>query len=209
MVFEGIKQRISNIKEDRAYRKEVAVDLKIRDKFLKEQAKEQARRDFEDKRIQLLKERKQLFLEQEQKKYDPQVAALQDTRTKGQKVKEGLQKIGEKAQCVSGRITSDTGRISQEVNIPEVHQTSSKDDIFFGKHQQFDIAKNNLKIQKQQIAQKFNSGRGPGFHDIIGRGTGKGFSQVLGTTGSGKGFINMIGNKKSKGTAKDRLKRFL
>ncbi len=100
-MFSGIKKMYHQRQKDKEYDRLVQQDLNIRDEVYREEARKQAKREFAEDRAEALAYRREIFLEQERKKLEPKVAKLRDTRTKGEKFKAGMKKLGEGAKKLS------------------------------------------------------------------------------------------------------------
>ncbi len=230
MAFEGLKKKFAEFKEDVQFKRDVKQSLQATDVIAREQARAQAKQDFLQSREGLLQGRQQAFLEQERQKLQAQEQQLLDTRTGGQKFKEGVQKLGEKAQQVGARVTTDVPKIGRNIGTPDVSQfgqtvqkglieqpvqQTSKQNVFFGKNEQVSLAKQNMKFQQQQLGQKLNQGQGVSSAVLRPIGAGQGLSNVLRPLGADQGLANSLRSgkpqkKKSLGTFDpNKLRKFL
>lgn len=120
MVLDKIKGKYSEYKESSMRKKELKEEKKALDDLLKEKAKARAdelyQQNIAEERQQYMKEKEQKYIDEELKKRGG-TSIYSDTRTTGEKFKEGFSKVSQNIGVVGGRDASDTSEIVRESDL--------------------------------------------------------------------------------------------
>lgn len=117
MVFDKIKNVYSKRKESVQTKKEL-------DNLLKEKARARAEEAYKQK---VVEDRQKYMEDREEKLYEKELkkqgkTGYEDTRTTGEKFKEGITKVGSGLGTVGGKVTSDLKEVSSDISSPEVER---------------------------------------------------------------------------------------
>lgn len=160
-MFESIKNKYREYKEDKEFKGQVKQDISSVDELLKKQAREQARKEFMEKKPTLLEQRKAKLIEEERKKYEEEEKKLLDTRTTGQKFKEGMQTLGQKASTVGSRIGSDSVEWGSQMKSPNIsafdREVGGK--LFFGRYDEMRYGAEVMQNRQEDMKQKLRPGQ--------------------------------------------------